>query len=101
MRAIRANRLKPAIRRFWPPEARSAKTGVQFGNAKTIRENQAIRANLRIDSRESGHLSFPTRYRENGHFEALPLRVAIFPASLGENRISQGVEEWGSLISVP
>ena len=34
---------------------RSAK-GVQFGNPETIRENQAIRANLRIDSRKSGHL---------------------------------------------
>ena len=32
--------------------------GVQFGNPETIRENQAIRANLRIDSRESGHLSW-------------------------------------------
>ena len=32
------------------------KKGVQFGNRETIRENQAIRANLRIDSRESGHL---------------------------------------------
>ena len=29
------------------------KEGVQFGNAETIRENQAIRANLRIDFRES------------------------------------------------
>ena len=28
----------------------------EFGNAETIRENQAIRANLRIDFRESGHL---------------------------------------------
>ena len=28
-----------------------------FGDPETIRENQAIRANLRIDSRESGHLS--------------------------------------------
>ena len=33
------------------------KQGVQFGNPETIRENQAIRANLRIDSRESGHTS--------------------------------------------
>ena len=31
--------------------------GVQFWNPETIRENQAMRANLRIDSRESGHLS--------------------------------------------
>ena len=34
----------------------SQEKGVQFGNPATIRENQAIRANLRIDSRESGHL---------------------------------------------
>ena len=27
--------------------------------------------------------------------------MAIFPVSRGENRISQGVEDWGSLISVP
>ena len=33
--------------------------------------------------------------------EATPLSVAIFLLSLGENRISQGVEDWGSLISVP
>ena len=35
------------------------------------------------------------------NFEALRLRVAIFPVSLGENRISHGVEDRGSLISVP
>ena len=34
------------------------KKGVQFGNPGTICENQAIRANLRIDSRESCHLRF-------------------------------------------
>ena len=44
---------------------------------------------------------FPTRYRENGHFEVLPLRVAIFPVSRGKNRILQGVENRGSLITVP
>ena len=27
--------------------------------------------------------------------------MAIFPVSRGKNRISQGVEDWGSLISVP
>ena len=43
----------------------------------------------------------PTRYRENGHFEASPLKMAIFPVSRGTNRISQGVEHRGSLISVP
>ena len=32
------------------------KNRIQFGNPETIRENQAMRANLRIDSRESGHL---------------------------------------------
>ena len=57
VRAIRANRLKPAIRNFKPPQsAIRKKKGVQFGRPETIRENQAIRANLRIDSRESGHL---------------------------------------------
>ena len=38
-----------------PPECDSQK-GVEFGKPETIRKNQAIRANLRIDSRESGHL---------------------------------------------
>ena len=48
----------PAIRLLTPPPPGrdSQKKGVQFGNSETIRENQAIRANLRIDSRESGHL---------------------------------------------
>ena len=40
-----------------PPKARFAKKGVQFGNPEMIRENPAIRANLRSDSRKSGHLS--------------------------------------------
>ena len=44
---------------------------------------------------------FSHAIQENGHFEALPLRVAIFPVSRGKNRISQGVEDLGSLISVP
>ena len=57
VRAIRANRLKPAIRNFWPSRSAIRKKGVRFGDPETIRENQAIRANLRIDSRESGHLS--------------------------------------------
>ena len=57
VRAIRANRLKPAIRKFLVPRNAIRKKGVQFGNPETIRENQAIRANLQIDSHESGHLS--------------------------------------------
>ena len=42
-----------------PPPPRSAirKNGVQIGNPETIRENETIRANLRIDSRESAHPS--------------------------------------------
>ena len=56
VRAIRANRLKPAIHYFWPPQSAIRKKGVQFGNPEAIRENQAIHANLQIDSRESGHL---------------------------------------------
>ena len=58
MPAIRANRLKPAIRK--PPEEQFAKKRVQFGNPETIRENQVMRANLRIDLREAGHLSAPS-----------------------------------------
>ena len=42
---------------FLAPRNAIRKNGVQFGNPETIRENQRIRANLRIDSRESGHLS--------------------------------------------
>ena len=42
---------------FSPTKRDSQKKGVQFGNRspETIRENQAIRANLRIDSRESAN----------------------------------------------
>ena len=58
VRAIRTNRLKPAIRKFLALRSAIRKNKrVQFGNPETIRENQVIRANLRIDSRESGHLS--------------------------------------------
>ena len=41
-----------------PPKLDSQKEGVQSGNPETIRGNQGIRTNLRIDSRESVHLSF-------------------------------------------
>ena len=51
------NRLKPAIRNVLAPRSAVRKKGVQFGNPGAIRENQAIRVNLRIDSHESGHLS--------------------------------------------
>ena len=52
-----ASNLRFAI--FEPGAPRSAirKKGVRFGNPRTIRENLAIRANLRIDSRKWGHLS--------------------------------------------
>ena len=39
-----------------------------------------------------------TNLRGSGHSERERFKVAIFPVSLGENRISQGVEDWGSLI---
>ena len=55
--AIRgANRLKKVPSQFLAPRSAIRKTGVQFGNLKTIRENQAIRANPRIDLRKSVHL---------------------------------------------
>ena len=44
---------------------------------------------------------FPTRERENGLLKENPSTKAIFPFSRGKNRISQGVENRGSLISVP
>ena len=44
---------------------------------------------------------FPTRERENGLFKEKPSTKAIFPFSRGKNRISRGVENRGSLISVP
>ena len=49
-----ASNLRFAIFR---PLKHDSQKGVQFRNPETIRENQAIRANLQIDSRESGHLS--------------------------------------------
>ena len=73
--SIRANRFaaKPLFSSCWsdsrespqtsdsqfivPEKAIRTKKGFSSGTLKTIRENQAIRANLRIDSRESGHLS--------------------------------------------
>ena len=44
---------------------------VQFGNPETSRENQAIRANLRIDSREPGHL------RSEPESKCRELRIAV------------------------
>ena len=44
---------------------------------------------------------FPTRERETGLFGEKPSTKAIFPFSRGKNRIWQGVENRGSLISVP
>ena len=47
-----ASKLRFAI--FSPPNRDSQKRGFSSGTPETIRENQVIRANLRIDSRESG-----------------------------------------------
>ena len=44
---------------------------------------------------------FPTRERENGLCRGFFSKKAIFPFSRGKNRISQGIENRGSLISVP
>ena len=49
-----ASNLRFAI--FSPPGSAIRTKGVQFVNPKTIRENQAIRANLRTDPRGSGRL---------------------------------------------
>ena len=58
VQAIRANRLKPAIRNVLVPRNAVREKGFQFGSPQALRENQAILANLRIDSSESGHLRF-------------------------------------------
>ena len=44
---------------------------------------------------------FPREKGENGLFKEKPWTKAIFAFSRGKNRISQGVENRGSLISVP
>ena len=64
-KAIRANRPKPAIRNFPPPPSAIRNKGVQFGNPETIRENQAICTNLRIDSHESGKMFFDRGVNES------------------------------------
>ena len=38
---------------------------------------------------------------EKGHYQGIRFKKAVFPFSRGKNRISQGVENRGSLISVP
>ena len=56
VQVIPPNCLTPAIRDFLVPRNPIRKKGVQFWKPGMIRVNQAIGANLRIDSRESGHL---------------------------------------------
>ena len=41
------------------------------------------------------------RRRENVHFQWIRLKMAVFPMSRGKNRMSQGVENRGSQISMP
>ena len=57
VRVIRVNPHKPMILNYLVPRKAIRKKGVWFGNPQPNRANQAIRANLRIDSCESGHLS--------------------------------------------
>ena len=40
------------------------------------------------------------RHRENYHFEGVSLKMAIFACAVWQNRMSQGVENRGSLIGV-
>ena len=44
---------------------------------------------------------FPRKKGKMAFFDGFSLRTAIFPVSRGKNRISQGVENRGSLISAP
>ena len=47
------------------------------------------------------HAIFPSWHRENHLFKANPLKIANFPCVTWEDRMSQGVENRGSVISVP
>ena len=58
-----------------PPPSPIRNKGVRFSNPETIRENQAIRANLRIDSRESGHLRSKTPRLFAMFFRGPPVKV--------------------------
>ena len=75
VRAIRANRLKPAIRNVYPQRSAIRRKRVQFGNTETIR------ANLRIDLRGSGHLS-----RGNPRKKTRVFLFAETPKILGKER---------------
>ena len=44
---------------------------------------------------------FPREKGKTAFVEGFSLKNAVFPFSRGKNRISQGVENWGSLISAP
>ena len=46
-------------------------------------------------------MRFPMRESENGLFRGFLFEKAILPVSHGKNRMSQGVENRGSQISVP
>ena len=81
---------------FSPPKRDSQKKKeVQFGNPETIRENRVIRANLRIDSRESGHRSPSERVPQNhrqGFIEPLasnPSPFKPFPIPGGYGQLQQ------------
>ena len=53
------------------------------------------------DSLTPATCDFPSQYRDNGVFEGIRFKMAIFPVSRGKNRMLQGVENRGSLITVP
>ena len=69
---VRVIRLKPAIAFFWCPEARFAKKMFSSGTHETIRANQAIPANLRIDWRESMGPSEPQHAIAQAGLHGLP-----------------------------
>ena len=77
-----------------PRSAIRKKKGVLFGNPETvIRKNQAIRANLQIDSRESGHLR--CFLRPQNAFQTSVSEASIVAPSQTFVRKHLGCRKWG------
>ena len=98
--AIRANRLKPTIRKCLVPKRDSQGGGVQLGNPETIRENQAIRAHLRIDSRESGHQS-TVQLKWSRVAPAGSLKAPLLPDLLSRDKETRGVRARYDAVLLP
>ena len=77
--------------------------GFQFRGASCSNNSLRAKGTLISEPRFSTpcEVRFFPRDTGKGHFKEKPSEKAIFPLSRGKNRISQGLENRGSLISVP